>query len=393
MIPSRFCMSLALIACLCLLTGCWDRDEIDDLALVMASGIDLAEDGEIELTLQIALPLGIPSSLQTGGKREEHVMVVSAKGKAGLDILGHLQQQLSRKIFLGHRGVLVIGERYARHGIDQALDSLLRAPESRYNSFVVTAYGTTAKEILNTPYLLEQIPAIGINKIQFSEVSLSFKIDEFLNAVASFEASPITGAVRIIKTDNGQPTFAIDKAAVYRGNKLAGFLSSQELKAKRWWHGEADGMKMTSQVEPKDKDFNGTITAELMRGSTKIRTSIKNGLPEVSVTFKAAARGLANNTKLDLNKAPNMKRVEAKLSEDMQKLIAGTISRMQKEFKADIFSFGREIHIEHPSVWKNMKEKWMDIYPTVPVNVKVEIQFERIGRTQAPAHQKIQKYD
>ncbi|MBD0381048.1 Ger(x)C family spore germination protein [Paenibacillus sedimenti] len=393
MIPSRILyVSLALILCLGLFTGCWDREEIDDLALVMASGLDLSEDGQLEVTLQIALPLGIPSALQSGGKREEHVMVVSAKGKEGLDILGKLQQQLSRKIFLGHRGVLVIGEKYARHGIDQVLDDLLRAPESRYNSFVVTAFGTTAKEVLNTTYLLEEIPAIGINKIQFGEFSLSFKIDEFLNAVASFEASPITGAVRIIKTGTGQPSFTIDRAAVYRGNKLTGFLSQEELKAKRWWHGEAKGMFITSQVEPKDKDFNGTITVEVMQGTTKIHTSIKDGLPEVSVTFKAAVRGLANNTKLDMNKAPNMKRIEAKISEDMHKLIADTISRTQKELKADIFSFGREVHIEHPDVWKTIKDQWMDIYPNVPVKVKVDIQIERMGRTQAPAHQKIQKY-
>ncbi|WP_199614766.1 Ger(x)C family spore germination protein [Paenibacillus alkalitolerans] len=375
----------SLILCLGLFTGCWDRIELDDLALVMASGIDLAEDGQIEATLQIALPTGIPSALQTGAKGARPVLVVSAKGKDGMDALGRLQMQLSRKIFLGHRGIVVFGEKYARQGLDTVLSALLRSPDSRYNSYVLTAYGTTAKEILNTPYQLEQIPAIGLNKIQFGEVSLSFKIDEFLNAVGSSGSAPITGAVRIIKTGSGQRTFTIDKAAVYRENKLVGFLSDKELNAKRWWHGEAAGMRLTVKVEPKTKEFNGTVTADILSGTKMVRTTIKNGRPEASIALKATVTVMGNNTKLDISKVKNMKRVEKKLEEDVRKLFEDTISRSQK-WKADIFSFGREVHIEHPLQWKKLKDRWPDIYAEMPVKVKVDIQIERMGRTQAPAH-------
>lgn len=380
------CSCLVLIICLGLSTGCWDRKEIDDLALVMASGFDLTDDDQLEVTLQIALPTGIPSALQGGGKSQKTVLVVSAIGKDVYDCLNQMQQQLSRDIFLGHRGVIVFGEKYARHGINQALDGFVRSPASRYNSYVVTAYGTTAKEILNTPYLLEQIPAIGIKLIQLSGVSLSVKIDQFLDALAASGKSPVTGAVRIVSKGTSQQTFTIDKAAVYQGNKLVGFLSQKELNILRWWIGDSERTKMSTKMEPGDKEFKGTISIEVLRVQKKLLTSIKNGVPEVSVEFKATARTLENDTRLDISKADNLKRIETKFSNDTEKVLTRTFSLVQKEWEADIWGFGDEIHIKHPYVWKKIKNQWSDIYPKVPVTVKVDIAIERTGRTQKPAH-------
>lgn len=162
---------------------------MDDLALVMASGIDLTDDGQLEITLQIALPTGIPSAVQSGGSGKKSVIVISASGKNSSEVTGKLQQQLSRAIYFGHRGVIIFGEQFARHGINQVVDTFTRFPESRSNSYVLTTYGETAKEILNTPYQLELIPGIGINKIQSSKLSFPVKIDEFLNALSSQDRS------------------------------------------------------------------------------------------------------------------------------------------------------------------------------------------------------------
>lgn len=379
---------LFLFICIGLFTGCWDSRETDDLALVIASGFDLTKNGQLEATLQIALPTGIPSSLQSGGKGKESVLILTAKGKDGVEALSKIQQQLSRKIFLGHRGVIVFGEKYARQGIDQVLDDILRLPDSRYNSYILTAYGTTAKEILNSPYQLEQIPSIGINKIQYSGFSLSIKVDEFLSSLASDGIAPVTGGIRIKKNGTGPTSFILDKAAVYKGNKLAGFLSGMELTTFRWLRGESKKLRFSAQMEPKDEKAKGTVAIEILQSKMKIRTVIKNGDPEISVTLKARARLLENDTSLDFSNVKNLKKAEVKFEKEIQKSMERMISHVQKKFKSDIFGFGRELHIQHPYAWKRMKKEWKDIYPRVPVTVKTDIRMERIGRTQAPAHLK-----
>lgn len=384
----KWCKPIALIICLSLFTGCWDRTEINELALVMASGFDLAEDGQLEVTLQIALPKGIPGGMQGGGQGEKPVVVVTAKGKDDLDILSKLQMRLSRKLSFAHRAIVIFGEKYARHGIDQALDELLRNPESRYSTYILTAHGATAKQILHSPYILEHIPAIGLKKMQSSGLSLAVKLDEFLNAIPSPGMSPTTGAIRLIDGRNADAPFQIGEVAVYQENKLVGFLSKDEVKTFRWLKGKFKGEKITTQVEPKEQAFKGTVSIEVSQDKTTISTKIKGEVPEVTATFKAKGRVMENDTRLDLSKSENLKLVQSKLSDEMQKKIESMFNHVQKQLKSDIFGFGEEIHIEHAAFWKKIKNQWKDIYPQIPVQIKVDVSIERVGKTQAPAHLK-----
>ncbi|WP_138750931.1 Ger(x)C family spore germination protein [Paenibacillus sinopodophylli] len=383
---SLFCIA-ALITCLCLLTGCWDRKEMDDLALVMASGVDLAEDGQLEVTLQIALPSGISSSSMSIANGGKPVFVVSAKGKDGIEAFGRLQQQLSRRINLGHRGVIVIGENYAKHGINQVLDTLLRSPDSRYNSYIVTSYGMTAKEILNSPYSLELIPAIGINKVQNNNFSISVKSDEFINDLTSNGKTSITGAIRIINKDSKQKTFLIDKAAVYQKNTLVGFFSGSELQVFRILKGHFKSANLTEQMTAPSKLFKGTVSLQFTKAKTKIIATISDGKPALTISLNVTANVLANDTSLDLSKAANLKLIEASFSNIMKKTIMTMVERSQKKFKSDVLDMGNIIHIQHPYYWKTIKHKWETIYTSVPVTIKTKIQIERIGRTQAPPYQ------
>ncbi|KFN05827.1 Ger(x)C family germination protein [Paenibacillus macerans] len=46
------------------LTGCWDGEEVNGLAIVTSAGFDRTEDGAVELTLEIAAP----KQEESGGK-------------------------------------------------------------------------------------------------------------------------------------------------------------------------------------------------------------------------------------------------------------------------------------------------------------------------------------
>jgi spore germination protein KC len=284
--------------------------------------------------------------------------------------------------------VIVVGEQYARHGLDRVLDTFTRLPESRYNSYFVTAYGTTAKEILSAPYQLELIPSVGLNKILASNVSFPVKIDEFLDTLSMQGKSPVTPAVRIIHKGTSKETFTVDRAAAYRANKLAGFMTPEELRLLRWWTGESKRMRFSVQAEPADEQFAGIIGAELLQSSSKIHISMKNGLPEVSISLHASTRSIDNDTRMDLSKISSMDYVEGLLSKQVQAEFEKMLSHAQKKLKADILGIGEEVHKAHPYVWKKMKKDWFNIYPNVPVTVKAHIKIERTGKTKAPAHLK-----
>jgi spore germination protein KC len=368
-----------------ILTGCWDRQEINDLALVTASGLDLAENGQLEATLQIALPPGITGEQLGGGTGTsgKATMTITQRGKDGADTLNKMQEQLSRKIYFGYRGVDIIGEQYARHGVDQVLDQLSRAPFSRYNSFLLTTHGASAKDVLNAQYVLEEIPGVGINKIQARNNVVSVKMSEYVDELSRTGIMPVTGAIRLVKGENGETTFRIDEAAVYRNYRLAGFLSEPETRMLLCLKGKGKRVRLTAWAQPATAGYKGTVGCEIRRSSAKIHTLNNNGKPEVTIHLKASGVMIENDTKLDTSK--NMELLNRTLTEELRRMVLQLIRHAQKELKVDIFGIGEKIHVQHPHLWQQVKGDWDRRFPDVPIAVEVDFEIDRTGRTQVPA--------
>ncbi|MGP0586223.1 Ger(x)C family spore germination protein [Paenibacillus timonensis] len=376
--------------CLCVLAGCWDRKELDELAFVMATGFDRMENGELESTMQIALPSKISSSGQNGsGTDSQSFMNVSATAHEAIDTLNKGQKQLSRKINLGHRRVLIIGESLGRSGIDQILDALLRSPESRFNSYIATSYGASAREILSATYQMEKIPAIGMNNLMESGFNISVKTDEFIHNLSTYGQSPVTPAIRLVKNTSDQPTFVFDKVAMYRDNKLVGYLSGEQLKAFQLFRKITRDLTWIVQFTPPKNAFHGTVNMRVTKVSTDTRTRLTDGDPAITITCRIVGKINSNDTEMDLSKPDVLAELERKFEEDihasMERLISHT---QQKDIRADILGFGDQIHIEHPYVWKKLKTQWDTLYPSVPVKVNIHVRIERIGRTKGPAQLK-----
>lgn len=104
-------LTLHLIAALLfcpLLGGCWDRQEVNDLALVTGVAIDQRDDRYIEVSIQIFIPQGSTQGTQTssGGAagRAGTTFVQSAYGENIADALSQLQMKFSRPSARRHEG-------------------------------------------------------------------------------------------------------------------------------------------------------------------------------------------------------------------------------------------------------------------------------------------------
>lgn len=120
----RCCAALLILS---LLTGCWDRMELEERAVVLGISVDTAgpeaaqQEDEIShlrgkypvppqdmirVSVQIALPGQIPlgpgeGGGGTGGKSEDTVWVLDVVGHTLDDALMSLQQQISGRLFSG----------------------------------------------------------------------------------------------------------------------------------------------------------------------------------------------------------------------------------------------------------------------------------------------------
>ena len=77
-----------------LLTGCWDRKELNQLGIAMAIGLDKGDDGKIQLTSQIVRPAAMEK--QGGGNEPPYELVISS-GDSIFEAIRH-----TVKVFLSY---------------------------------------------------------------------------------------------------------------------------------------------------------------------------------------------------------------------------------------------------------------------------------------------------
>ncbi|MCR6106068.1 Ger(x)C family spore germination protein [Salipaludibacillus agaradhaerens] len=385
MIKYSVTLILIIFSLVCL-TSCWDNVEIDELALVMGSGFDITDEGNLFITIQIATPTehkGGRSSIEDDA--HDSVLHLTAEGEDGTEVLNRMQQQLSRQIFLGHRAILVFGDHFATNGLDQVIDLFSRSPDSRFAGNVLTAYKTDAKSILNTEYPLEDIPSIALRRMQSEGNSFSITLDEFLSSLARKDKATITGAVSVIDGISGQFYF-INHAAVYRDNRLAGYLDEEQMKIVLWRRGEIEGTYMTLDVMEKTDEFKGTVGVRFTGGKSVVEVEKKAGKPHIIVNYSGKGLVIENDTPLDLNEETTVNMVEKGFEKYAKELFEETLSYAQEDLQVDIFNFAEEVHIQEPRYWQEVEDEWGDIFSELKVTFNCDFHIISSGRTDQPSH-------
>lgn len=380
------CIPFLLILSL-ILTGCWDRRELNELAISVAMGIDKVED-EYRVTAQVVLPS--EASLKEGS-RGPSVTVFKATGETVYEAIRKLTKISPRKIYPGHLRILVLGEELARAGIGDSLDLIERDWEIRSDFYVVVARNHTATEILNITTPLEKIPANKMfNTLKTSEkswaASKGFTLDELIADLTSEGTEAVLTGIEVKgnkekgstigNVDRITPAALIkfDHLAVFKKDKLVGWLNERET---RGYNAITNSIKSTVASIP--CPTGGKATIEVNQFHSDVVGYMKNGKPEVDVNSSAEGNVGAVECKIDLSKPEILAELEKIYAQNAKKIIKEAIDAAQKEYKSDIFGFGDAFHRSNPKEWQKFKEQWDETFPDLTVNVNVDMKIRGTG--------------
>ncbi|MCJ8008407.1 Ger(x)C family spore germination protein [Lederbergia wuyishanensis] len=380
---SAICMVL-LISFL-FLSGCWDRKELNDRAIWLSTGWDLAEDGEVEISGQIIIP-GNLQMQQGGGGTTPSFFTISAKGKNVLDAQQNLQTKLPREAFLGQRRVIFFGEKFAKHGVRKKMDVNQRTPEVSLRADLFVVKGGTAKEILTLSNPLERIPASAAlkehreNGGRGDTAYLNFLIAAnkkgFRPSIPTIEMSDsIEGKSGGQKDSPNQKLVRLAGVSVFDRNlKMLGYLNNEENRDLLW----IMGILKKRTITISEKKGNASINL------TKIKCNIKPNYSKVNqirfiVNLEGEGQVLESNYAYNLKEKKYNRLLEKKFEKEIQDQVEQTIKKVQREYGMDIFGFGEVIHRKDPIKWKSLKNKWDQIFPTTNISVEANIKIKRIG--------------
>lgn len=377
---------------LLLLTGCWSRVEVNDVSIITASGIDKTEDGKIRLTLQIIVPKLLGQGGATGGGGggggKSATVVVSEKGETALDAYRRLQEKLPRKLFYSHSRVIVIGEKAARDGVSPLLDFFSRYRESRLRNYILFTKGEAA-DILNLPPKWEGISAEEIREEEKQRIVMSTYLKDFYDMLLTDGVEPIAAQVEPQGLETGgkglsrngkEKRPAVTGAAVFHKDKLVGWMSDKETRGVQWLRKEFNEAVITVDV-PQNKG-GGKISVRVLKGEAKINPVIKGSKVTIKAVVRTEDELYDNSSKLDLTKPEVIDYIEKKVDSDIKDRIQLALDVAQKQFKSDVFGFGREVYREHPKEWKKQfKKRWDQEFPKVKVDIASHATVVRTGLT------------
>jgi spore germination protein KC len=375
---------LILVVIVPLLTGCWSRTEVNDIAIVLGVALDKAENDQFELALQIAVPkgLGTGGSGQGAGSQEP-TMMVSAKGASIMEVYRIIQEKLPREVFFAHSRVIIIGEELARDGVSPVLDFFSRHRQSHLRNYLLFTKGK-AINILKSNPRLESIMAEEIREQEKVGVGVQTQVRDFLKRMQTDGEEPVAAQISILPLVEGEDSGtsknvpAVNGAAVFQGDELVGWMNDKEARGILWLRNELKSGTMDVTLS-KEKG-GGQIGAQIVKGSTKIKPILHNDKIKIKIKVYGEVEVFENTTTLDLSDPEIINTVHSEFEKDVKMRIQLTLDKAQKELNSDIFGFGQAVYRTSPKKWENFyKKRWPEVFPELEVEIVPHITIKGTG--------------
>ena len=379
---------LLLVLPLVLLGGCWSRQEMNELAIVLGAGVDRAPDGRVRLTLQLARPSAFAGGAEAGGgtaAKQNIVWVVSETGDTVYEAERNLALKLSRCIYWGHDVILVIGEEMARGGVRNISNFFMRNPQTRETIWVLVSKGE-AKKLLESHSELEKTSAQSVGFLVRNRAGLSVILKDFQMALASCGTNPAAPRVELQKL--GQPQgpgmeeklqheeAVITGTGVFKDDRLAGWLDTSETRGLLWLRGEVRKGAITI---PSPGQPDKLISLSLVRGKTRVEPEYDGETVRFNVNLSFEADLLEQQSTEDLTTPEKVAAVEMAAAEDVFRKCADALEKARGEYGTDVFNFGEAFHRKYKKEWKVLKDCWNEEFAKAEVNIAVEAHLRRSG--------------
>ncbi|MGO4495527.1 Ger(x)C family spore germination protein [Paenibacillus sp. 2RAB27] len=379
---------VALFVTIGLLTGCWSRRELNDLAISVGMGFDKKDD-QVQVTIQVVNPSEVASK-KGGSGTTTPVSTFKATSKTIFESLRKITTQSPRKVYSSHLRMLVISEELAREGITPVLDGISRNHEMRSDFYIVIARGTTAENVLNVLTPIEKIPSNKLfSTLEMSEKvwapTVKVKLDKLISDLQTEGKDPVLTGILI----KGDPSKGSEKSNVYRtdpptslvyaglalfeNDKLVGWLNDKESKGYNYLINNVE-----STIGHIDCPKGGILALDVVRTKTKMKGKVENGKPQIMVDVFLEENVGEVQCKIDLLNPETIQNLEVLAQEDVKNILEATIQKAKK-YNVDIFGFGEAINRADPKYWNKNKESWKEQFSDLPVLVKTEVKIRRLG--------------
>lgn len=360
-------------------SGCWNYREIEKLAIVAGMAIDRDEkDRRYIITVEIA---ATPGEI-AGGTQSE---VYETRGTTIFEAVRNLIIETGKKAYWSHSKVIIIGRSIAEEGIAEVLDFVYRDSETRRDVLVVISNVEPAGDIIKEAHNSKGLLCFKLDSAIRSQKSISrFPKAELRSVVDNLKDTnsamllPTINKNAYKDTNNNIPQ--IFGSAVLKQDKVVGYLNGDETKYALWVQNKLKGGLL---VERHIID-EANISFEIFANKTKRKVEYKDNQFKVYISTKTDVNIGEISGAADFSDPNKLKTIRSQAEKYLKKNIEAVITRLQKDYKADIFDFQEIAEVHENKEWKKVKSNWSEVFASMPFEVSTEIHIRGTALTSKP---------
>ncbi|HZJ76694.1 MAG TPA: Ger(x)C family spore germination protein [Oscillospiraceae bacterium] len=356
-----------------LLTGCWDKIEIEERAHVSAVGVDKYtadfenEDEGDSYVFTFSFP-------EHKAETSEDI-IVSSVGKTLYSVSRIIADRSNKEFFPGHLRTIVIEADIAKDpkAFRQILDGI---ENDRFLSrrVVLALTEGSAAEVIRV------VPAME-NKIgEF--ISELFRRTDRISRIVGGSAGDIfndlyeSGNTIIPKIMPGESDVKVAGAGIIKDHKFIGWLGEVETALLVILKGET---KCLCGMSIEHKGHNIPVSLAPKKPKLKLIEDEENIKILMEVEMEGDIRQTYFEASEDMLKTGVVSKIEDAIIEMINQKAQDTVDKIQNEFQTDVLDINKYLRRFHYKLWNEVEEDWQEIFPNIDIEVSIDIKIRRIG--------------
>lgn len=366
---TRTLKTLFALAPLLILCGCMNYKELRNFDLAAGIAIDREKNG-YTLTIELLDLSGSPD------QDEAASYTVNAQGPTVPKALENARRQLSVNVHLGNMEMIVIGKDVARdEGLLALMDWFTRDTDVRESVDIVIARDVPAKDILSAKSADLDIASHALEKLVHPadrEVAQTvrmplYRISETLQTEGKALVLPAVG----LSESEEEPLIDLDGLAVFRGDRLTGFLEQSQV---------TDYMYLMNTAENRLFVFEtgaGSVSVTTNSLAAKRSMSLEQGSPVYTISLHIDAR---------MDQAPgafrsdDLKHLEETAAAAIHDELEQMIGHIQTTLRSDILHLGYDLYLKDKVLWDEFGPDWSRDFEHLHIRVDTSVSIQNTGQ-------------
>lgn len=374
-----------------LLTGCWDKTEIERKQLVSTIGIDAGEDIDKQKYLKnikpqdpltdidlkkIHVTFSIPDLSKLGPEKGSAAedKYIDVDSYSMQDAVSKARRRSSRTIKFSHTQLLVFNQNIMEHPdtLKEIIDYLQREPSLNRNMYVVLSKGSSGQYMKLKTNMEKNMESyiLGLieNGSENSEI-IPVTLNDFLVQMSENGNSLLP----IISMDKNNKDIKVDGSEAIKNFKAKGNLSSVQTANIELLSGKLKGSNKMILLD------NHPIDIDINNANRKISVSEVNGKLcfNVNLNIECQIKNYYSDKKVfSLDK---LEYIQNNFNKSIKNECEQAVKLVQQKMEVDPIGFREYVQKYHPIIWSKVKNDWAKQYKSSIINVTVDTQIRRIG--------------